>query len=612
MIVKMHKAYIVARSGDCDRLLEALRDLGVVHLQPLDPAKAVAEEETVAAINRLNRAMQVLREVRPTGKPPDISAHQAAHRALQIQRDSAERHSRLNSLHRQLEQLVIWQDVRLEQFAQLRQAGVEVRFFVVPGEKLEEIQAECVHVIHPLQGDGLLVAVIDRAGTAEMPEEALAIPLPAQDRPSIRTEAARLDAALKQDAAELAELANLIHAMQTELVGLKERAEFTVAARGALGKEHLFAVQGWLPAERSESLLSDLAAAGVLAAAQTFRPAPEEQPPTLIRYARWARPIKGLFDILGTIPGYKEIDLSPFFMVALPLFAAMIISDAGYGLLLTVLPLIFYRKLLSKAGAAQVHLLIIFGLATLIWGLLSGNVFGLAPVDFAGAGGPWRNVASLLEKMQLIRGALQQQAKTIMKLSFVFGTVHLSIAHIRRALAFAPNIRALASLGWTGFLWGVLGIVWYLFFDSQTTPPQPLHPGVPWLLCIGAGLAIAFEHPSRNIAKGLGLGLANFPLTAIGAFSDTISYIRLMAVGLASTVIARTFNALGVQVADAGSWFAGAPVILFGHALNIAMCMIAVLAHGVRLNMLEFSNNAGVQWAGYPYQPFSRVKLKES
>jgi len=40
--------------------------------------------------------------------------------------------------------------------------------------------------------------------------------------------------------------------------------------------------------------------------------------------------------------------------------------------------------------------------------------------------------------------------------------------------------------------------------------------------------------------------------------------------------------------------------------------MIAILAHGVRLNMLEFSNNVGVQWAGYPYQPFALTKAKEN
>jgi V/A-type H+-transporting ATPase subunit I len=31
---------------------------------------------------------------------------------------------------------------------------------------------------------------------------------------------------------------------------------------------------------------------------------------------------------------------------------------------------------------------------------------------------------------------------------------------------------------------------------------------------------------------------------------------------------------------------------------------MAVLVHGVRLNMLEFSGHVGVQWTGKPYKPF--------
>jgi V/A-type H+-transporting ATPase subunit I len=175
----------------------------------------------------------------------------------------------------------------------------------------------------------------------------------------------------------------------------------------------------------------------------------------------------------------------------------------------------------------------------------------------------------------------------------------------------APSLRAIARIGWAIFLWGIFGIIWYLFFGSQQTPKSPPHWTAPWLLFVGTALAILFANPSRNPLKAIGVGLASFPLTALGTFSDSISYIRLMGVGLASTIIAQTFNSLAAQVAGAAGWFVAAPVALLGHALNIAMCMIAVLAHGVRLNMLEFSNNAGVQWAGHAYTPFAKAEKKE-
>jgi len=612
MIVKMTKVYVAARGDSRDRLLDALRNLGVLHLAPVDPGRAVPDEQTVSAIESLGRALQILTVIQPAGPAPQTSALDAAGEVLQIQRDSAERKSRLNALRRQLDQLAMWGDVRLEQFEQLKQAGIDVRIFIVPPNDLQEIRAECVKVIGKTPGGDALVATVDRTGALRLPESAKPLDLPERDRPAIRAEATKIDQELKGHAERLSQLAKLAEAMRNERRALAEKAAYTVAQRGALSEAGLFAIQGWTPQEEAGTLSERLAAAGVTAAVHRMPPAEDDEPPTLIRYPGWARPIKGLFDILATLPGYREFDIAPFFMIALPLFAAMIIGDAGYGLLLTVLPLVFYGKFAEKVGKAKVQLLIIFGVATLIWGLLAGNMFGIMPKDLVAAGGLLAMAGGVLEKLQVIRGTLNEQAQTIMKISFVIGTVHLSTAHLRRALALAPDARALSSVGWAGFLWGMLGVVWFLFFSSQAEPPQPIHPAVPYLLGIGAALAILFESSSRNPIKRLGVGLVNFPLTAIGTFSDTLSYIRLMAIGLASTIIGQTFNGLAAQAASAASWFMAVPILLLGHSLNLAMCMIAILAHGVRLNMLEFANNAGIQWAGYPYEPFAAIELKEN
>jgi len=123
-----------------------------------------------------------------------------------------------------------------------------------------------------------------------------------------------------------------------------------------------------------------------------------------------------------------------------------------------------------------------------------------------------------------------------------------------------------------------------------------------YLLLAGGALAILFASPSRNIPKMVGLGMAKFPLAAIGTFSDIMSYVRLMAVGLASSVLAGSFN----ELATTAGAVLMVPILIFGHGLSIGLCMIALFAHGVRLNVLEFSNNFGMEWAGYPYSPFGR------
>ena len=581
MIVKMLKAYAVSRRDDQQRLLEALREMGVVHLKPIDPARAVADEKTLAAIDRLGRAAQMLAGIPPTGERPDMTAQQAADEAMDIQRRAAEGRSRLQALHRQIDQLAMWGDATLERFGQLREAGVEVRFFWVQEGTAGQIAADCVEPIG----------------------------LPRRDRPSLREEARDVDAALQADQKRLRALAHLADEMAAERGRLQERAQFMVARGSGLAGEDLYAVQGWVPSEQADRLADALAAADVAAGVQTMEAAEDETPPTLIRYPSWARPIKGLFDVLGTVPGYREIDLSGFFMLALPVFAAMLIGDAGYGLLFVVVPALIYRKAVAAAGKPGVHLLIVMGIATIVWGILTGVYFGVSPRQMIGAGGALGGIGEALGACQVIRGDVKEQAYLIMKISFVMAGIHLSLGQLRQALDVAPDLKMLGKIGWAVFLWGIFFVIWYLFFDSQAK--RPPHWLTPYLLCVGAALAILFAAPSRNPVKMIGLGLADFPLSALGAFSDSISYIRLMGVGLASTIIGQTFNNLGAGVASAATWAVGGAVVLFGHGLNIAMCMIAVLAHGVRLNMLEFSNNAGVQWAGYAYEPFAKTVQKE-
>jgi V/A-type H+-transporting ATPase subunit I len=110
----------------------------------------------------------------------------------------------------------------------------------------------------------------------------------------------------------------------------------------------------------------------------------------------------------------------------------------------------------------------------------------------------------------------------------------------------------------------------------------------------------------------MGATLVELPLSVIGSFSDVVSYLRLFAVGYASVVLSSTFNDMalagGINSIIGGL---GAALILFlGHTLNIILGMMAVVVHGIRLNMLEFSGHLGMQWSGKKYDPFSEKQLE--
>ena len=301
----------------------------------------------------------------------------------------------------------------------------------------------------------------------------------------------------------------------------------------------------------------------------------------------WARPILGLMKVLGLSPGYRENDVSVAFMIALPLFAAMLFGDAGYGLLFVVLPLLMYRRTSVAMGKDFTDLIIVIGGASVVWGALTGSFFGM---DLAGM---------IFHSPPPIPVTLKDKdMKFLMHLSFTIGVIHLSLAQLWRGALLYPSLTHLCKVGWAIFLWGMYGAVLYFVLGGTFG----WHTAWPYLMIAGGTLAIGFAAPSRNIFKTIALGLANFPLSMLGTFSDIMSYVRLMAVGLAGSILAMSFNELALGAGP----ILMVPILIFGHGLNIGLCMIALFAHGVRLNVLEFSNNFGMEWSGHPYQPFER------
>jgi len=587
MIVPMIKIYVAARSADRERLLEAIRELGVIHLVPADPAQAAGDGKTADQIHALQRALQVLYGIGPQKDRPDLSAVEAAQEVLDVERHIVEYDNRLALFHHELEQLDLWGNVELKQIEGLRQAGIDVRFYAVADRDVASVRADCLAVVGESPDGRRVVAVAVRDERLELPEGATQLPLPPRDAPSIRAEAAKVDVALKAAHRRLTELAHLVPEMRIELARLEQQSEFIKARRGGVANEQLFAVQGWLPADQAPTLSAALARIGIPAATHAMAPREDEQPPTLIRSPAWARPVEGLFRVLGTVAGYREFDVSVPFLIALPIFSAMLIGDGGYGAVLLLALTLGYRQAASMLGKNFTHLLLIVAVATLAWGFVCATFFGVTLYT------------------PLIAVDMSEASRLfMMRLCFWMGAIHLSIAQLWPAVGLFPDLRFLNRIGWALFIWGMLGVVQMFVLKS----PMGWHTPWPYLLLTGGALAIVFAQPSRNVFKMVLLGAANFPLSMLSAFSDVISYVRLMAVGLASSVLAVSFNDMA---RDMDAWPLAVLVLILGHSLNLGLAMIAMFAHGVRLNMLEFCNNLGMQWTGYQYAPFSDRTTQE-
>jgi V/A-type H+-transporting ATPase subunit I len=154
----------------------------------------------------------------------------------------------------------------------------------------------------------------------------------------------------------------------------------------------------------------------------------------------------------------------------------------------------------------------------------------------------------------------------------------------------------------------VLGL-YFLVLNMVLDPIKyPVPDFAKTMILVGFLMVLFLSQQEGNFFKGLIKGLGGFITTflnSISAFSDIISYIRLFAVGLAGIEIAKSFNAMaqGMMTNPAGIVF-GIIVIVLGHGLNMAMSGLSVIVHGVRLNVLEFSNHLGLEWSGFSYKPF--------
>ncbi len=135
------------------------------------------------------------------------------------------------------------------------------------------------------------------------------------------------------------------------------------------------------------------------------------------------------------------------------------------------------------------------------------------------------------------------------------------------------------------------------------------------MIMLGVGIAlIALFMATLKELKTEWINLAMLPLSIVSALVDVISYIRLFAVGMASLAVAQSFNemALGIGFSNVFAGFCAALILFFGHLLNIILCGLAVLVHGVRLNTLEFSMHMNMEWSGVPYTPFARTHTQRT
>jgi V/A-type H+-transporting ATPase subunit I len=603
MIVPMQRVTLLCTAARREAALARLQDLGVVHVDDV-PAE---EPSLQTAQRRVAEAQEALRLVTDAAGKPDVSRHALCEECAAEVRRLAEQQpfapppptvenilalgaeasaleAELDAIEEELKTYRPFGEFNPAAARELQAAGVEVRLFRAP-----------VNALPSAGRDGGLVRVLRREnshvagvaiGRVEMDERVERVPWPARAPAEARRR--RLEVCLRHALVNrmLAAMAAARETLRRELALRIEQRDFA-AARAAMGDGgEVLWLAGYCPEERLAALRDAARSEGWGLVARP--PRPDENPPTLLRPPRLFRPITTLFKALGILPGYRETDVSVVFYAFFTIFFAMLVGDAGYGAAMLAGTLLARRKL-RRAPSAPFVLMTVFSLATIAWGVLSATYFGIAPSRLPA----WARHPPALW--------LADQSN-IMRLCFLLGAIHLSIARLWNVVLLFPHRKALAQLGWIGVIWTMYCAACLVVVKGFAFPR--FMPGVAAV----SVLMIALFMLERHELRSEGVNLALLPLTIIGSLGDIISYVRLFAVGMASVKVAENFNDMALTL-PLPLW-AKVPcvalILLVGHGFNLLMGALGILVHGVRLNTLEFSNHKGVTWSGFAYRPFRR------
>ncbi len=609
MIEKMKKATVIVLDSHRREAVEQMREAGVLHVEMLG-----VESQTVQSLQAkrqlIERAVAVVSlaaENASVELPEQRSAAALEDHETVVQqceeligwsdeiRNLREERERLE---RDAARLEPWGDFNPQDLALLQQHGVKITLHTATPKEFQKLDRTRLFPINSAPGL-VYFAQIRLVGDPRI--ELDETPQPTQRLAELRAEIERINqriAEVQQRILGRVEATALYRAVQQQL---DAAIEFEQVHSGMADEGALAYVTGFVP-------LSEVPALKAAASRGNWGlllrdPDPDDVVPTRIKNPRPIRIIQPVFELMGTVPGYRELDISFFFLVFFTGFFAMIIGDAGYGLILLAVSLYVMLKTraASKPVPLGVLLLTLLSAATIVWGAVTGTWFGyqgFAELPFLS----WMIVPELYSFNP-------QSAEVVQWVCFVIGAVHLAIAHgwtFLRQLRQQPRIRSLAQLGWLTTIVGLYHLVLTVVLG------YPIVDYALYLIVGGFGAVIVFsmQEQGQNFLKGILKGVANvitLALDGVSAFSDIISYIRLFAVGLATVEIAASFNSMAAGMAEGVFGTVAAVGVLFlGHTLNLAMAALAVIVHGVRLNMLEFSGHLGMEWSGVEYTPFRK------
>ncbi len=335
-----------------------------------------------------------------------------------------------------------------------------------------------------------------------------------------------------------------------------------------------FVVTGYMPAERVEALRARAAAAqGDRLAVFARPPSRAEWPdvPVVLRNLPSIRPFERLLALVS-LPRYGSVDPTPWLAIFFPLFFGLVLGDVAFGVLGAGAALLVRARARGAAARDLAWVALACSVSAALFGLAYGEALG----ELGGHLG--------------LRPLLLDRRRAILSFLWValgVGAVHvaagiglgvasaLAAGHRREAAGRAARCALLVTVGV-----GAAGMTGLL-------PAAVLRPALAAGLLALASAVVA-DGPMAALDLVLGLG-------------NVLSYARLMALGLASAMLAEVANLLATSLRPAA---AGIAIGVLLHAVNFTLGLISPTVAALRLHYVEFFEKF-YEEGGVPYRPFA-------
>lgn len=410
---------------------------------------------------------------------------------------------------------------------------------------------------------------------------------------------------LLKEAAGFADEINRLEIMYDYLSILRDRekAEFDLAST-----KRIFILNGWLP-ENVSAKVAELVSKEYDCLVRLEKPAEDEDFPILLKNSDVAESVEMITEMYS-LPNPREVDpnavMAPFFI----LFFGLMLSDAGYGLIMALgSAIVLWKFQLSLKTKRFMKLMLYCGLATVFWGALFGGWFGDAAAVLTGG---------RINLLPLWFNPLDDPERLLMW-SLIFGIIHIYVG---------ISVRAYNLIRQKKYLDAIFdSLFWYVLFTGAALAVLPYVPSVDkeWasgfvdtgvkMVIVGAVLLVLTQgRKQKSIIAKFFSGLGSL-YDLISFMSDVLSYSRLLALGLATSVIATIINQIGSMAGMDNIFGLVLFIVVFiaGHIFNFLINALGAYVHSSRLQYIEFFGKF-YEGGGKPFNPLKMqtkyIKIK--